>query len=267
LVYELPTADFEVSRACNGSAQLIGFKDKSTISPPSSILASGHYWDFGGFGFSLARDTSVVFPSEGLYSISHVVTSDKGCQAVVSKSVNITPRPIAKFVHVNNSIPGLGATVSFIDTSSYAESWSWDFGNGETSNIKHPSTFYKENGLYVVALTVTDHFGCPNTYTTEVKISTIVSDIVKLIPNVITPNDDGKNDFWRLDFIDVFFPDAEIEIYNRWGVKLFRSIGYSNAWDGSYKGDPLPVGAYFFTINLHDKEESPVIKGTVTLIK
>jgi gliding motility-associated-like protein len=195
------------------------------------------------------------------------VTSNKGCQSVLSKSVNITPRPVAKFVHINNSIPGLGASVSFRDTSSNAQSWSWNFGNGETSNLKYPTTFYKENGLYAVVLSVTDQFGCPSTFTAEIRISTIVSDIIKLIPNVITPNDDGKNDFWRLDFIDVYFPEAEIEIYNRWGVKLFRSVGYSNAWDGSYKGDPLPVGGYFYTINLHDKDETPVIKGTVTLIK
>jgi len=267
VIYELPYVEFTVDRACSGSAQLIKFKDNSTINPPYSINPAGYYWDFGGFGFSILKDDSVVFPSEGRYSITHIVASDKGCQAVLSKSVDITPRPIAKFVHINNSIPGLGANVSFRDTSLYAESWTWDFGNGETSNLQDPSTFYKENGLYVVSLTVTDQFGCPNTFSSEVRVSTVVSDIVKLIPNVVTPNDDGKNDYWRLDFIDVFFPNAEIEIFSRWGVKIFRSVGYSNAWDGSYKGDPLPVGAYFFTINLHDKDETPVIKGTVTLIK
>lgn len=267
VIFELPDVDFGISRACSGSAQLINFKDQSTIAAPSTILSSGHYWDFGGFGYSNATDTSIVFPSEGLYSITKIITSNKGCQAAVSKTVNITPRPVARFVHINNSIPGLGANVSFRDTSSYAQSWSWDFGNGETSSLKYPSTFYKENGLYVVSLTITDQFGCPSSYTTEVRVSTIVADILKLIPNVVTPNDDGKNDEWRLDFIDVYFPQAEIEIYNRWGVRIFRSIGYSNAWDGSYKGDPLPVGGYFFTINLHDKDATPVIKGTLTLIK
>jgi gliding motility-associated-like protein len=267
VIYELPNTDFTYSRACSGAAQLILFKDNSSIAPPSSILSTGHFWDFGGFGFSNSINDSVVFPSEGLYSITHIVTSDKGCQSVISKSLNITPRPVAKFIHINNSIPGLGATIEFRDTSEYAESWNWDFGNGEISSLKYPTTFYSENGLYVVSLSIKDQFGCPSTYSAEVRVSTIVSDIIKLIPNVVTPNDDGKNDYWRLDFIDVFFPNAEIEIYNRWGVKIFRSVGYSNAWDGSYRGDPLPVGAYFYTINLHDKDQTPVIKGTLTLIK
>ena len=64
----------------------------------------------------------------------------------------------------------------------------------------------------------------------------------------------------------MFFPKAEIEIYNRWGTRLFYSVGYSNAWDGSYKGEPLPVGVYFYIINLNDGESSP-IKGTITLMK
>ena len=147
IIYELPNVDFSVSRACNGSAQLIIFKDQSTIQSPSTISSNGYYWDFGGFGFSTSKDTSVIFPSEGKYSITHIVTSNKGCQAVISKSVDIMPRPVAKFVHINNSIPGLGANVYFRDTSSYAESWSWDFGNGETSNLKDPATFYKGERL------------------------------------------------------------------------------------------------------------------------
>lgn len=267
VIYDLPKVDFDITRACFGSAQRINFFDASSIEPPSEIPSNGYYWDFGGFGYSTAKDTSVVFPSEGRYSVSHIVTSDFGCRAVLSKLIDISPRPVAKFYHINNSIPGLGATVEFVDTSAYAVKWFWDFGNGETSTLKNPTTYYKENGLYVVTETVYDQFDCPSTYTSEIKISTIVSDIENLIPNVITPNDDGKNDFWRLDFIEVFFPDAEIEIYNRWGVQIFRSVGYSNAWNGSYKGDPLPVGAYYYTINLHDAKQTPVIKGTITLIK
>lgn len=266
-VFNLPDVDYLINRACDGSAQNIIFKDNSSVPLPSTITSTGYYWDFGGYGFSYSKDTSVVFPSEGLYSITHIVTTDKGCQAAISKSVNITPRPVAKFVHVSNSIPGLASHVSFVDTSLYATSWTWDFGNGETSSIKNPATSYNQNGLYVVSLTVTDQFGCPNTYTSEVRVSTIVSDLIKLIPNVITPNNDGKNDLWRMEFLDVYFPNAVIEIYNRWGVKLFHSEGYSNAWDGSYLGSPLPVGAYFYTIDLNDKDQTPVIKGTVTIVK
>lgn len=265
-VYALPAASFAVTRSCSGSSQLIGFEDKTTLPSGSTITPAGYYWDFGGYGFSTSKDTSIIFPSEGFYSITHVVTTSDGCQSTIITTVNVTPRPVARFVHINNSVPGLGATVQFRDTSLYASTWYWDFSNGETSTVKNPLTTYEKNGIYNVSLTITDQFGCPSTYTADVKIASIISEIMKLIPNIVTPNDDGKNDSWRLDFIDVFYPNAEIEIFNRWGMKIFRSVGYSNAWDGSYLGDPLPVGAYFYTINLNDGV-TPVIKGTVTLIK
>ncbi|MDO8998923.1 MAG: PKD domain-containing protein [Bacteroidota bacterium] len=268
-VYALPTASMLISRSCTGSAQLISFTDMSSIPAPASIPATGYYWDFGGFGFSYSKDTSLVFPAEGIYNITHEITSNNGCKSTITQSVNITPRPIAKFLYINNSALSLGANIAFIDSSKSAVSWSWDFGNGLTSNLQNPTTNYLSNGTYTVSLTVTDQFGCTSSYSAIVKISNIAAEITQLIPNMITPNNDGKNDVWRLDFINVFYKTAEINIYNRWGDLLFSSIGYSNAWDGTYKesGNPLPVGVYFYTINLNDPSDTKIYKGTVTILK
>lgn len=269
-VYALPTASMQISRACTGSAQLISFTDLSSISAPASIPATGYYWDFGGFGFSNSKDTSLVFPSQGIYNITHEVTSNNGCKSTVTQSVNVTPRPVAKFLYINNSALSLGANITFIDSSKSAVTWYWDFGNGSTAfynTATNPTSNYVSNGSYTVTLTITDQFGCTNTTSSVIKITNIAAEITQLIPNMITPNNDGKNDIWRLDFINVFYPTAEIEIYNRWGELLFRSIGYSNAWDGSYKGNPLPVGAYFYTIKLNDVNDTKTFKGTVTILK
>ncbi|MEI8136958.1 MAG: PKD domain-containing protein [Bacteroidota bacterium] len=266
-VYALPTASMAISRACTGSAQLISFTDLSSITPPFSIPAGGYYWDFGGFGFSVSKDTSLVFPSQGIYNITHEITSNYGCKSTVTQSVNITPRPIAKFIYINNSALSLGANIAFIDSSRSAVTWSWDFGNGLTSNLQNPNTNYLSNGTYTVSLLITDQFGCTSTYSQIIKITNIAAEVTQLIPNMITPNGDGKNDIWRLDFINVFFPTAEIEIYSRWGQLIFKSTGYSNAWDGSYLGSPLPVGAYYYTIKLNDVNDTKIYKGTVTILK
>lgn len=267
-IYPLPTASMQVTRACSGSSLQINFTDLSSITPPSTIpLNGGYFWDLGGFGTSITKDTSVIFPGAGLYSITHVVTSNFGCVATVIQSVNVTPKPQANFTWGLNNTPSLISNVDFSDQSISASNWLWNFGNGLVSNQQNPSTTYTANGTYTVSLTISDAFGCTNTFTSSVKISNVVSEITQLIPNIITPNNDGKNDIWRLDFINVYFPNADIEIYNRWGEQLFKSTGYSNAWDGSYKGNPLPVGAYFYTINLNDPKIDEIYKGTVTILK
>lgn len=267
-IYPLPTPSIQVTRACNGAASQINFTDISSVTPPSTIpLIGGYFWDLGGFGTSITKDTSVVFPGQGLYSITHIVTSNFGCKATIIQSVNVTPVPTASFIPIYNNTQSLISDVSFSDYSTSPINWLWSFGNGLVSNQQNPSTTYTANGTYTVSLTIADAFGCTSTFTAAVKISNVVSEITQLIPNIISPNNDGKNDIWRLDFINIYFPTAEIAIYNRWGDQIFKSSGYSNAWDGSYKGSPLPVGAYFYTINLNNPKLTDIYKGTITLLK
>jgi gliding motility-associated-like protein len=255
-----------VARDCEGAAQQISFSDKSTLTPGDFIPDTSYYYDFGGYGFSRAKDTAIVFPSDGIYTISHLVTTQYGCQAIFTKTVEVSPRPVARFIYLNNSTAGFGAIVNFRDTSSNAVRWNWDFGNSTSSQVKNPVVDYNSNGTYTVQLTVADVYSCTSSFSLEVKVINIVNEIIKLIPNMVSPNGDGKNDYWRLDFIDVYFPQADIQIFNRWGEQIFYSKGYSNAWDGSYKGQPLPVGAYYYTIQLNDGV-SETIKGSITLLK
>jgi gliding motility-associated-like protein len=266
-VHPLPNIKFGYSRQCTGSAQNICFLDSSTIIAPGSIPATGHYWDFGGVGFSVTKDTCFIFPTDGKYSITKQITSADGCVATVVQTLNITPKPDARFRIGNQTNIGLSSTVEFVDSSKYAVGWFWDFGNGSTSNQHTVSTIYTSNGTYTVTQVVTDQFGCTDSYSLEINIFNVHTDVSELIPNVISPNADGKNDYWRLDFIDIFYPKAEIEIFNRWGESIFRSTGYSNAWDGTYRGSALPVGAYYYTVDLKDPNKPGIIKGTVTLLK
>jgi len=72
-------------------------------------------------------------------------------------------------------------------------------------------------------------------------------------PNMITPNGDGINDTWEIGGIQRF-PNVVVEIYSRWGQRVFISIGYAKDWDGTRDGKPLPVGTYFWVIQLNDPE-------------
>lgn len=81
--------------------------------------------------------------------------------------------------------------------------------------------------------------------------------------NAITPNGDGQNDTWELEDIDAF-PDALVHIYDRAGLTVFKSSGGYNAWDGTHNSKPLPMGTYYYIIDLRDG--SPIYEGTLTII-
>jgi gliding motility-associated-like protein len=70
-----------------------------------------------------------------------------------------------------------------------------------------------------------------------------------IIPNAFSPNNDGINDTWRIQKLDTY-PEADVSVFNRYGQLVFKSRGYSNEWAGTYDGKPLPVGTYYYVIDL-----------------
>ncbi|MBU2019515.1 MAG: gliding motility-associated C-terminal domain-containing protein, partial [Bacteroidetes bacterium] len=88
------------------------------------------------------------------------------------------------------------------------------------------------------------------------------------IPEGFSPNNDQVNDLYVIRGISRF-PNNQISIYNRWGVRVFTDSPYTNSWDGKSQsasnvgGDKLPVGTYFYILDLGDG--SPIYKGTIYL--
>jgi gliding motility-associated-like protein len=81
--------------------------------------------------------------------------------------------------------------------------------------------------------------------------------------NVITPNQDGINDQWKIDDIDLYQP-CKLKIFNRWGDELYSSNDYLNDWDGTYKGKDLPEGTYYFIMEAADGN---IYKGAVNIVR
>ena len=94
---------------------------------------------------------------------------------------------------------------------------------------------------------------------------------VELYPEVkvssgFSPNGDGKNDLWIIDYIDQF-PNNTVEIYNRWGEQLFYSKGYLTPFNGQYRGRDLPVGTYYYVINLNHPAYTKPYTGPLTIFR
>jgi len=115
---------------------------------------------------------------------------------------------------------------------------------------------------------VTSGTGCsgtPVTFTITVipSSSNNTSDSV-IIPNAFTPNGDGINDTWDIKNIGSY-PNCTINIYDRYGGKVFSSIGYGVAWDGRNGSANVPQGTYYYIINLQNGQK--VLSGLVTIIR
>ncbi len=94
---------------------------------------------------------------------------------------------------------------------------------------------------------------CPTQCDTATVILVIGDDSNCIVSNMLTPNDDGYNDTFRVPCLDSgAYPDHELLIFNRWGDQVYIAAPYENDWKAEYNGEPLPSGTYFYILNLKD---------------
>ncbi|MDP9079100.1 MAG: gliding motility-associated C-terminal domain-containing protein [Bacteroidota bacterium] len=124
------------------------------------------------------------------------------------------------------------------------ETYLWTPAAGlSDSTVPNPLASPQHTTTYQLA--ITSPAGCEADATVTVKV--LKNDII--IPNTFTPNGDGVNDTWDITHLSDY-QDAVVDIYNRWGQHLFHSIGYPKPWDGTYNSKRLPVGTYYYVIDL-----------------
>jgi PKD repeat protein len=150
-----PEADFSGSPVAGVAPLSVGFTDLSTSTPTSWT------WDFGDGQTSADRNPTHTYQDPGVYTVSLTVANSWGSDTETKADyITVTvPAPVANFT----GTPTSGAaplTVSFMDTSTNSPtSWAWDFGDGGTSTVQHPSHQYTSAGNYTVSLTATNAGG------------------------------------------------------------------------------------------------------------
>lgn len=148
-------------------------------------------------------------------------------------------------------------------TSTTAISYAWtpnQTGSLDTT-LANPSGYLIETTTYTVL--VTDANGC------QARDTVVVTLIPELnVTSGITPNGDGINDTWIIDNMQLF-PNSVVHVFDRWGITVFEANAYNenNAWDGTYEGKPLPIGTYYFTIDLNDDQFPDPITGPITIYR
>lgn len=136
--------------------------------------------------------------------------------------------------------------------------WTSDSGSVFSSEA-NPIVKPEETTTY--ALLVSDPLGCFAIDTVTITVNPLK------VNDGFTPNGDGVNDTWELPILDDF-PDATVDIYNRWGQLVYSARGYTTQFDGRYKGKDLPVGTYYYVIDLNDQTvEQRLLTGPVTIMR
>lgn len=225
-------------------------------SAPSHLSTTEQY---EGYLWSSGETTPTVDVGTGTYSVT--VTNEIGCEGT-SPPVNVlsAPDPTAHFTgHPSDEI-WPGSVVSYVDNSSgngaTIVSWNWDAGVLGSSTGTSFSVPFPLPGSFPITLTVTTSDGCTHSYT---YVQLVVPEEITF-PNVFSPNNDGYNDALTFEGAE-YYPNTELQVFNRWGQEVYSSPNYKNNWKPS---PSLPDGTYFYILRLFNGKE---FTGHVTLVR
>jgi gliding motility-associated-like protein len=116
-------------------------------------------------------------------------------------------------------------------------------------------------GVGVYSITVTDDHQCP--ITTSAEVTKPMFGCIE-IPNAFTPNSDNINDSWIIQN-SYLYPDIEVIVMNKEGYIVIQDLGYMEAWNGTFNGNDVASGTYYYVIDLHNGD--PAYKGIVTILR
>jgi gliding motility-associated-like protein len=198
----------------------------------------------------------------------NVVVSGTCLPNAISVNVELilTPNPIA--IPTSNSVICDGNPILLSAATVANGTYSWSGPNGFISSEQNPiisNSDTTESGTYSLGIEANGCFS--EIVSTEVIVDNCDS-LDFFIPEGFSPNGDGINDLFVIRGIQ-FYPNNDFMIFNRWGDKIFDTHGYLNTWDGKNANgvtvgtDELPVGTYFYVLDLGDG--SDIFKGPIYL--
>ncbi len=169
-VVPLPVADFTPSTFTQCSTYPILFTDNSIASNDSIVSWN---WNFDNGDTSVTQHPNYIYNISGNYNVQLIVSNSNGCIDSITRAIQILSSPLASFTHTSTCA---GGAVLFSNTTDSAGNtnvtYSWLFGNGDSSQIDNPSYSYLPvDSSYHVTFTATASNGCQTVYSDTVTIS------------------------------------------------------------------------------------------------
>ena len=248
------------AKAGNDTCICIGALGTITLNGSASVNSITYAWFQLPGMVPIGNTVSVTIPDPAVTTSYVLVTANGSCTSQDTITVCVAPLPVVDAGPTKSIFIYFSTTIGGAPTGPAGSTYRWDPPKGLSDTaIANPTASPTVTTTYTV--TVTGPGGCATTDTVTV---IVLPQIV--IPDGFTPNGDGQNDVWDIKNISEF-PGAVVEVFNRWGEQLFYSAGYATPWNGMYDNKALPVGTYYYIVDLHDPRFPKAYTGPVTIMR
>ncbi len=208
-----------------------------------------YMWDFGDGQIGNAANIKHLYQNQGTYTATFKAITDSDCRDSVKTNVKIVNNPKADFVFVHYDKTSSGIRFLFLDRSERGNNWQWQFGKFGSSNLQDPDFYFQDTGSMNVRLVVSNQNIC---FDTIIKHIPILEKLNIFFPNAFTPNANGINDGFGLTENQYsYIQSYRLQIFNRWGEKLFDSENVEDHW--LTPDDPnILQGVYIWKATIRD---------------
>jgi len=213
-------------------------------------------WTISDTIFLDGCNAPLTMTTPGCYGVELLIVDSNNCANTIigDDQICVEMVPLASFECNPESPTMTNNMVTFTQNSLYADSYVWSSSifNTATGNSMEYAFPINDTATYLVCLTAESDFGCVDS---TCKTITIGSSYEIYVPNTITPNGDSKNQ----NFIPVISGDLnfyELEIYNRWGERVFYSTDQYLPWDATYNNVPVQDGVYVWKLKVRTTEDN-----------
>jgi PKD repeat protein len=222
----------------------------------NSQYGDDYFWDFDDGDTSSAQNPQHTFTESGTFYVKQTVSGEGG-DDFAYKTIKVFKKPLADFEVEPKLVMLPDEKVAFYNLSKFEDMWSWDFGDGRTANKENPKHLYRDTGRYDIRLEVESYEGCRDTLLKEDVVQVVGKGNIQF-PDAFTPNKSGPTggrwqegqELGKLN--DIFHPIGEgvieykLEIFNKWGEKIFESNDFHVGWDGYYQNELMPQDVYIW---------------------
>jgi gliding motility-associated-like protein len=197
---------------------------------------------FSGPGVSPTGLFSPSVAGAGNHILRYTYTGSNGCSNYREQTMSVNPTPFANAGPDKFVLEGGVVQLTPALNTGFPVTYLWTPPAGlNNPTIADPLASPTDDITYT--LTVTSAKGCTTSDQVFVKVLKKPE-----IPNIFSPNGDGIHDKWVINFLETY-PGCTVEIFNRYGQRIYYSIGYTNPWDGTVNGKPVPVGTYYYIVD------------------
>lgn len=259
--YYVTVTDYVGCSKLDSTNVVVNVKPQIAVNPTATNLCEGdstiliatgavsYLWQPStGLSSSIASSPKASPLDTTIYKV--IGTAQNSCTDTAFITVNIIKKPIVNAGPNKNLIEGQSLQLFGSITGNYLSfNWTpiWQIDN---STSLQPFVNPLKDTFYVLNATAINGCGIIKD-TVAIKVYKKI-----VIPNSFSPNGDGINDTWNIDAL-VAYPNAEVLVFNRQGQIVFKKTNYTS-WDGKFNGKPLPVGTYYYIINLREAASAPI---------